>query len=61
MKVTKRHRGKKSKEEVPSQQLGGVPLQPSIKQIPNGVPPTPRYPMRAREPQVCPVFAQVDL
>merc|ERR1719412_3556810 len=49
-KVTKRHRGKKSKEEVVNQQLG-VPTQTGNKQIVANNPQTQRYAMRAREPR----------
>merc|ERR1719180_353386 len=59
-KVTKRHRGKKSKEEMANQQqmMGGgqmmqMQMQTGNKQlVANNQQQTPRYAMRAREPQV---------
>merc|ERR550517_2149548 len=53
-KVTKRHRGKKSKEEMVNQQMGGgqMQMQTGNKQLVASNPQTPRYAMRAREPQV---------
>merc|ERR1719239_609391 len=52
-KVTKRHRGKKSKEEMANQQMGGgqMQMQTGSKQLVANNPQTPRYAMRAREPQ----------
>merc|ERR550517_1325089 len=53
-KVTKRHRGKKSKEEMANQQMGGgqMQMQTGNKQLVANNPQTPRYAMRARESQV---------
>merc|ERR1719341_1806930 len=50
-KVTKRHRGKKSKEEMVNQQLGGQ-TQTGNKQTVANNPQTLRYAVRAKEPQV---------
>merc|ERR1719295_2096997 len=55
-KVTKRHRGKKSKEEMANQQLAGQTQSGNKQPVANN-PQTSRYPMRAREPQVCLLFA----
>merc|ERR1719175_384291 len=50
-KVTKRHRGKKSKEEMANQQLAGQNQTGNKQPVANN-PQTSRYAMRAREPQV---------
>merc|ERR1719412_37022 len=51
-KVTKRHRGKKSKEEIVNQQQAGQPTPTGIKQIVANNAQTARYAMRPRESQV---------